>query len=57
MLIAEVYYRRKSDKDPRTQAFKDAMGWYNLAVEANEYPDAYNTLSIMQRMLRWPNRC
>ena len=51
-LIAEVYYRRKSDKDPRTQAFKDAMGWYNLAVEANEHPDAYSTLSIMQRMLR-----
>ena len=51
-LIAEVYYRRKSDKDPRTQAFKDAMGWYNLAVDANNHPDAYNTLSMMQRMLR-----
>ena len=51
-LIAEIYYRRKSDKDPRTRAFKDAMGWYNLAVEANEHPDAYNTLSMMQRMLR-----
>ena len=47
-LIGEVYYRRKSDKDPRTRAFKDAMGWYNLAVEANEHPDAYKTLSMMQ---------
>jgi len=46
--IAEVY-RRKSDS-PYTTAFRDALTWCNLAVNAN-HPYAYDKLSKMRRTL------
>ena len=49
--IAEVC-RRKSNDNPRTLAFRDAMAWCNLAVNAN-HPYAYDELSSMQLRLKW----
>ena len=45
--IAEVY-RRKSNDNPNTMAFRDAMTWCKLAANAN-HPYAYDALSSMQR--------
>lgn len=47
--IAELY-RRKSNDNPYTKAFRDAMEWCKLALEAN-HPYAYDTLSSMQHRL------
>lgn len=49
--IAEVC-RRKSNDNPHTKAFRDAMEWCQLAVKA-DHPYAYDTYSSMQHRLRW----
>lgn len=48
--IAELY-RRKSNDNPYTPAFMDAMKWYKFAVDAN-HPYAYDALSSMQFRLQ-----
>lgn len=47
--IAEVC-RRKSNDNPYTKAFRDAMEWCKLALEAN-HPYAFDTYSSMQHRL------
>ena len=44
--IAELY-RRKSNDNPHTKAFRDAMDWCILAMDAN-HPYAYDALRSMQ---------
>ncbi len=48
--IAELY-RRKSNDNPYTPAFMDAMKWYKFAVDAN-HPYAYDALNRMQFRLQ-----
>ena len=45
--IAKVY-RRKSNDNPHTKAFRDAMDWCNLAVNAN-HPYSVDELISMQK--------
>ena len=45
--IAKVY-RRKSNDNPHTKAFRDAMDWCNLAVNAN-HPYSFDELISMQK--------